>query len=144
MPEVRGPRVATRADRKEQGIPRASRDSTRWPRSLSVPGLLYPLRSFPSCRMHPSSSFPAVRTPLVIFDGLGWVGAACVLVPYALVSTGRLSGTAPSFRVFNIVGGVLLMLNTWYHRAYPSMIVNVIWIAIGFYAMTRRGPDSGA
>jgi len=82
------------------------------------------------------------RPPLELFDGLGWVGAVCVLVPYALVSTGRLSGTAASFRILNVVGGVLLMLNTWYHRAYPSMIVNVIWIAIGLYSMTRQTVDS--
>jgi hypothetical protein len=77
---------------------------------------------------------------LVLFDGLGWVGAICVLVPYALVSTGRLAGTALSFRVLNIAGGVLLMLNTWYHQAFPSMIVNVIWIAIGLYSMMRIKP----
>jgi len=76
-------------------------------------------------------------SPLIIFDGLGWIGAACVLVPYALVSTGRLAGTTMSFRISNIAGGVLLMLNTWYHHAFPSMIVNVIWIAIGAYSMMR-------
>jgi hypothetical protein len=40
--------------------------------------------------------------------------------------------------VANIVGGVFLMLNTWYHEAYPSAAVNVLWIAIGVYAMSRR------
>jgi hypothetical protein len=30
------------------------------------------------------------------------------------------------------------MLNTWYHAAYPSAAVNVLWIVIGVYAMTTR------
>jgi hypothetical protein len=77
-------------------------------------------------------------SPLLLYDGLGWIGAACVLVPYALVSTGRLAGTASSFRTLNIIGGVLLMLNAWYHVAYPSLAVNAIWIAIGLYTLTRR------
>jgi hypothetical protein len=87
-----------------------------------------------------SSTFIPTLTPLsslLVFDGLGWIGAASVLVPYALVSTGRLSGTATSFRVFNIAGGILLMLNAWYHTAYPSLAVNALWIVIGLYAMTR-------
>jgi hypothetical protein len=87
-----------------------------------------------------------VSPTVIVFDGLGWVGALCVLVPYALVSVGRLLGTAPLFRGLNIVGAILLMLNTWYHRAYPSTIVNVAWILIGVYAATRGNPagQSGA
>ena len=73
---------------------------------------------------------------LLVYDGLGWIGAACVLVPYAMVSTGRLAGTAPAFRTFNVAGGILLMANAWYHRAFPSLAVNALWIAIGLYTMT--------
>jgi hypothetical protein len=74
----------------------------------------------------------------LFFDILGWLGAACVVIPYALVVTGRLAGTTTTYRAANIVGGVLLMLNTWYHEAYPSAAVNVLWIAIGVYAISRR------
>jgi len=79
-----------------------------------------------------------VASANLLFDGLGWVGAACVLVPYAMVSTGRMAGTTAAFRSLNAAGALLLFLNTWYHKAYPSAIVNVIWIAIGLYALTRR------
>ena len=82
----------------------------------------------------PSRLFLSSR---LFVDGLGWIGAVSVLVPYALVSIGRLSGTATSFRVLNIVGGILLLINAWYHTAYPSVAVNGLWIAIGLYAMTR-------
>jgi lipid-A-disaccharide synthase-like uncharacterized protein len=70
-------------------------------------------------------------------DGLGWLGAAAVVVPYALVSIGRLSGTSLAFAALNVFGGVLLLLNTWYHEAYPSSAVNVVWTAIGLYAIAR-------
>ncbi len=80
---------------------------------------------------------PTLLSPLLIFDGLGWIGAVSVLVPYALVSTGRLPGTATLFRALNIAGGILLMLNAWYHTAYPSVAVNALWIAIGLYSMMR-------
>ena len=64
-------------------------------------------------------------SPTLVFDILGWVGAASVVIPYGLVVTGRIAGTTTAYRAANIVGGVLLLLNTWYH-------------AIGVYAMTSR------
>lgn len=73
----------------------------------------------------------------LVYESLGWIGAISVLVPYALASTGRLSGTATSFRMLNIAGGVFLMANAWYHHAFPSVAVNALWIAIGLYAMGR-------
>lgn len=73
----------------------------------------------------------------VVFDGLGWIGAVVVLVPYALVSTGRLAGTTSTFRTLNIVGGLLLMVDAWYHANFPSVAVNALWIVIGLYAMKR-------
>lgn len=73
-----------------------------------------------------------------VVDGLGWLGAACVVVPYALVSAGRLEGTTPAFALLNILGGLLLLLNTWYHEAYPSTAVNVVWTAIGIFAIARH------
>jgi hypothetical protein len=77
------------------------------------------------------------------YDVLGWIGAASVVVPYALVSVGRMAGTSAAYRALNIVGGVLLMLNTGYHHAWPSAVVNLVWIAIGLYAVAgsyRRAP----
>jgi len=73
-----------------------------------------------------------------VWDALGWLGAALVLVPYALVSTGRMSGTSAAYRGLNIGGGLCLLANTFYHGAYPSAVVNVIWTAIAVYAITRR------
>ncbi len=73
-----------------------------------------------------------------VIDALGWVGAACVVVPYALVSVGRLAGTTTTYRTLNVTGGVLLLLNTWYHASYPSALVNIVWIAIALYALSTR------
>jgi hypothetical protein len=78
-----------------------------------------------------------ISTSMVV-DWLGWAGAVCVLLPYGLVSTGRLTGTSRTFVILNIAGGVFLFVNTWYHQAYPSAVVNVIWTAIGLYAIGRN------
>ena len=71
-------------------------------------------------------------------DVMGWVGAAAVLIAYWLISTHRAKPDAPGFQSLNLLGGVLLALNTGYYRAYPSTLVNVIWVGIAVYALMRR------
>ena len=82
--------------------------------------------------------FHCMLSQSMVVDGLGWLGALCVVLPYGLVSTGRLTGTSRTFVALNIAGGVFLFVNTWYHQAYPSAVVNVIWTAIGLYAIARH------
>jgi hypothetical protein len=85
-----------------------------------------------------------VPTNLLI-DSLGWGGAAAVLVAYGMVSAGRLSGRSGVYQLLNAAGSALLMINTYYYRAYPSTFVNVLWLGIAAYALTRpvRAAGSG-
>ncbi|WP_432827081.1 CBU_0592 family membrane protein [Dactylosporangium sp. CA-092794] len=68
---------------------------------------------------------------------LGWVGAALVLVAYALVSAKRLAGDGLPFQVMNIAGAVTLAVNSAASNAWPSVVVNVVWVGIGGVAMFR-------
>ncbi|MGE5156177.1 MAG: CBU_0592 family membrane protein [Betaproteobacteria bacterium] len=74
-----------------------------------------------------------------LIDLLGWGGAAAVLVAYGLVSAGRVTGRSGFYQVLNAVGSALLMVNTYYYRAYPSTFVNVLWLGIAVYALARTG-----
>ncbi len=67
----------------------------------------------------------------------GWAGALLVLIAYGLVSTGRIDARSPVFQWLNIVGAGGFILNSGWNGAYPSAAVNVIWIGIGLYALTR-------
>jgi hypothetical protein len=73
-----------------------------------------------------------------ILDGVGWLGAALVIVAYALVSFDRLSPASVRYQALNIVGSILLIANTAWHAAWPSAVVNVVWAAIALVAVTRR------
>ncbi|WP_026370964.1 CBU_0592 family membrane protein [Kallotenue papyrolyticum] len=74
----------------------------------------------------------------LLIDVLGWLGAAALLLAYALVSTRRLAGDAPAYQGLNMLGGVLLIINSAYHGAYPSVGVNIIWIVIAVLTLARR------
>lgn len=67
----------------------------------------------------------------------GWVGTAALLLAYGLVSTRRLAGDSVPYQALNVAGGALVLVNSFYHGAMPSVAVNVFWIAIGLFALSR-------
>ncbi len=79
---------------------------------------------------------------LWLVDGAGWLGAALLLAAYALVSSGRLGAGGRPYQSMNLVGAVLLALNSAYHGALPSVAVNSIWIAIGLAGLAVAGRRS--
>ncbi|MBN1658639.1 MAG: hypothetical protein JXA93_09575 [Anaerolineae bacterium] len=70
-------------------------------------------------------------------DVLGWVGAAALLSAYGLVSTKRLDGDSVRYQGLNLAGAGLLIVNSLYYGAYPSVGVNAVWIGIGLLALWR-------
>jgi drug/metabolite transporter (DMT)-like permease len=72
------------------------------------------------------------------FDAIGWVGAAALLVAYAMVSSKKLEGNSAVYQSLNILGSLFLALNTVFYRAYPSSFVNMIWIGIAVFSITTR------
>ncbi|MBT2188466.1 CBU_0592 family membrane protein [Sphingobium nicotianae] len=73
----------------------------------------------------------------LLIEIVGWAGAVLVLGAYILVSISRLSGISPAFQWMNAVGAAFFVLNTWWHGAIPSMVLNIIWSGIGFGALVR-------
>ena len=72
-----------------------------------------------------------------IIELAGWLGTAALLLAYGLVSTRRLAGDSVRYQALNLVGGALVLINSFYHGAMPSVAVNVFWVAIGLFALGR-------
>jgi hypothetical protein len=67
----------------------------------------------------------------------GWIGSLAVILAYTLISFNKLESKSISYQVLNLAGAVGLMLNTFYHGAYPSAFVNSIWLLIAAIALVR-------
>ena len=67
----------------------------------------------------------------------GWSGATLILLAYLLLSLGRLTGRSALYQGMNVVGAAGFVVNGWYHGAVPSASLNVIWLLIGAFALTR-------
>jgi hypothetical protein len=79
---------------------------------------------------------PAETTELLI-EIAGWVGAGLILLAYALVSAGRIEARSVSFQLMNLLGAAGFVINSGFHGAWPSAILNVIWIGIAAVSLAR-------
>ena len=68
-------------------------------------------------------------------DAIGWIGAAALLVAYAMVSFRKWEGHSSAFQLLNVGGSLLLAANTIFYGAYPSTFVNIIWTAIAIFTI---------
>lgn len=72
---------------------------------------------------------PADALELLV-EIVGWIGAGLILLGYALVSSGRIQARSVSFQLMNLLGAAGFVINSGFHGAWPSTILNVIWIGI--------------
>ncbi len=68
---------------------------------------------------------------------LGWLGALSILVAYGLNSLGKIEAQTFTFQFLNFFGAFGMLINAYKNKAYPSFILNIIWMGIGFYALTQ-------
>ena len=80
----------------------------------------------------------------LLIDIIGWIGAAALLIAYGLVSTRKTEGDSILYQLLNLGGSGLLMINSFYYGAYPSSGVNIVWVAIAIYALSRKAFPSGS
>lgn len=78
----------------------------------------------------------------LLIEIVGWIGAGLILLAYALVSTGRIQARSVSFQLMNLLGAAGFVLNSGFHGAWPSTILNVIWIGIAAVSLARLARGS--
>jgi hypothetical protein len=78
-----------------------------------------------------------VDLTVIAVNVVGWLGMALLIGAYALVTTGRITGPSLTFQLMNLVGGASLMVNSAYYGAWPSAVLNVVWVVIGLVGLSR-------
>ena len=73
-----------------------------------------------------------------VINVFGWIGVAALLFAYWLVSTQKATGNSRTYQGLNLSGAVLVLVNSLYYGAYPSVGVNAAWIVIGAYAVAKH------
>jgi len=68
----------------------------------------------------------------------GWAGAVLMLTAYILLTLGKLRSSSAAYHVLNTLAGAGLIINSGWNGAYPSVAINVVWMAIGLYGVLSR------
>jgi hypothetical protein len=74
----------------------------------------------------------------IVIDIIGWTGSVMVVLAYALNMYKRMASDSVAYYGLNIAGSACLIVNTIYHHAIPSAVVNIIWVFIALLALVRR------
>jgi len=78
-----------------------------------------------------------METTKIIIDSIGWIGSLLLIAGYWLNSKGKINAQSIGYQLLNVIGSVLLIVNTIYYGAYPSSAVNIIWVFIGIFYVTK-------
>ncbi|MBT5877075.1 MAG: hypothetical protein HOH43_26880 [Candidatus Latescibacteria bacterium] len=70
-------------------------------------------------------------------DILGWLGTAMLVIGYILVSSRKVHGQSMLYQMLNLLGSVLLGVNSYYYGAMPSVGINIMWVGIGAWAILQ-------
>jgi hypothetical protein len=71
----------------------------------------------------------------LIIEIIGWLGMLLILIAYYLISSRRLEAKSVLYQLLNLGGAVGIVINAFYHKAFPSLALNTIWALIAFWAI---------
>jgi lipid-A-disaccharide synthase-like uncharacterized protein len=66
---------------------------------------------------------------------LGWIGSLMVVSAYGLISYQKVKPNSILYFSLNIIGGILLVVYSYYKGAYANIFINVVWIFIAIPAL---------
>ena len=72
-----------------------------------------------------------------VMEVVGWIGGALILAGYFLLTAGKLDAKSPVYQWLNVVGAAGFIANSGWNGAWPSAVLNVIWVGIGVFALLR-------
>lgn len=74
----------------------------------------------------------------MILASVGWVGVLLCTVGYLLLSLKVIKAESRTFQLFNIFGGLFLVVAAIDSEDMPNAVANLLWMFIGVYALGRK------
>ena len=66
---------------------------------------------------------------------LGWIGSIAVVAAYGLNSYQKIKSDSLIFQFLNLIGAILLIINSIYKQVYPFTFINSVWTVIAVVAI---------
>lgn len=69
---------------------------------------------------------------------IGWIGAIALLISYSLSSFKLISNNSNIYKLINLFGSLLLIFNALSIRAYPFVVINIMWFISSAITLFRN------
>jgi formate hydrogenlyase subunit 3/multisubunit Na+/H+ antiporter MnhD subunit len=73
-----------------------------------------------------------------VIEIVGWIAALLLLSAYVLLTLGKISSRSRVYQWLNVFAGAGLIVNSGWNGAYPSVFINVVWMAVALYGVFGR------
>ncbi len=79
-----------------------------------------------------------------VIEIVGWIAAGLLLAAYVLLTLDKISSRSRVYQWLNVLAGAGLIVNSGWNGAYPSVFINVVWMAMGLYGVFGRAGGRAA
>jgi len=74
----------------------------------------------------------------LIIEVAGWIGMILILLAYfLLLALKKIDENSRIYNLMNLFGALLIFFNSFYHYAYPSAALNIVWSAVAIYGLIK-------
>lgn len=72
-----------------------------------------------------------------VFDLIGGIGVAMIIVTYFLLQTNRIESAGRLYSILNAVGAGLILISLWFDFNLAAFVVEFFWLAISIYGIVK-------
>lgn len=75
---------------------------------------------------------------MIIFEIIGWVGTALIVIAYFLVSTKKVDATNKYYQLMNLFGAIAISVNVFTKQAWPAFALQIVWGIIAVESLLKN------
>ncbi|NQZ75752.1 MAG: hypothetical protein HRT61_06510 [Ekhidna sp.] len=68
---------------------------------------------------------------------IGWLGAGCLLLGFALNIFQKIQAESNVYLLLNLIGSLLLLYNAFINGAFPFVAVNFVWVVFSVFKLIQ-------
>ena len=74
----------------------------------------------------------------ILIETVGWFGMLMILIGYYLISSKHLEAKSLTYQLLNLFGALGIVINAFFHKAFPPLALNTIWALIALWTIISR------
>ena len=73
----------------------------------------------------------------IIYNTIGTIGVALILITYFLLQTERLKSNQLLYSILNFLGSGMILISLFHEFNFPSFVVELAWVLISGFGIVR-------